>query len=238
MTPSGSNAKRATGTPAGLLVGLIMAVASAIIPNLGDSAVPDGAEPALVIVAQMEEPSTAELETLLSQLEVAPEGPREGYVREAFRHWVDADGDGCDTRKEVLIEESLIPATQEAGCSVSAGEWLSPYDATTYVAPGGLDIDHVVPLGEAWDSGASGWDSLRRQDYANDLDHPEALIAVSAASNRSKSDRDPAEWKPLSVAYWCQYATDWVTVKVAWGLSADTAEVQSLQEMLVTCESE
>jgi len=73
----------------------------------------------------------------------------EGYVREAFKHWVDADGDGCDTRKEVLIEESLIPATQEAGCSVSAGEWFSPYDATTFVAPGGLDIDHVVPLAEA-----------------------------------------------------------------------------------------
>ncbi len=239
MTPSGSNTKRATGNPAGLVVGLIMAVASAIIPNLdSDSPVPGGAQPALAITAEPEGPTTTEVEALLNQLELAPEGPREGYVREAFKHWVDADRDGCDTRKEVLIEESLIPATQEAGCLVSAGEWFSPYDATTFVAPGGLDIDHVVPLGEAWDSGASGWDSSRRQDYANDLDHPEALIAVSAASNRSKSDRDPAEWKPPNVGYWCQYVSDWVTVKVTWELSSDAAEVQALEEMLVTCEDE
>jgi hypothetical protein len=237
MTTSSSNARG--GNPTGLVVGLILAVASAIIPNLDSGSQVSGeAPPAQVRTAEApQEPTTVEVETLLSRLEVAPEGPREGYAREAFKHWVDADGDACDTREEVLIEESLVPATTaEVGCSVSAGEWFSAYDATIFVAPGGLDIDHMVPLGEAWDSGASVWDSFRRQDYANDLDDPQALIAVSASTNRSKSDRDPAEWKPPNVEYWCTYASNWVTVKVTWGLSADEAEVQALQEMLVTCE--
>jgi hypothetical protein len=238
MTPSGSNTDRTT-TPVGVLVGVVMAVASAIIPNLdsGDQ-VPAETPPAGTVTAEVpEEPTSTEVESLLAQLQVAPEGPREGYAREAFKHWVDGDGDGCDTREEILIEESLVPATTEAaGCSVTAGEWLSLYDTTTFTAPGGLDIDHMVPLGEAWDSGASEWDSTRREDYANDLSHPAALIAVSAGSNRSKSDRDPAEWQPPSVETWCQYASDWVTVKVAWELSADDAEVQALRELLVTCE--
>lgn len=241
MNSSASSTSRVGGNPTGVVIGLIMAVASAIIPNLeSDSPVPPGALSAGTVPAgETEEPTSTEVEALLRRLEVTAEGPREGYVREAFKHWVDADGDGCDSRQEVLIAESLVPATtEEAGCPVSAGEWSSPYDATTFAAPGGLDIDHMVPLGEAWDSGASEWDSSRREDYANDLDHPEALIAVSAASNRSKSDRDPAEWKPPNVGYWCQYASDWVTVKVAWELSADDAEVQALQELLVTCEGD
>jgi uncharacterized protein DUF1524 len=234
MTPSGSNTDRTT-TPVGVVVGVVMALASAIIPTLGNEA-PDETPPVAAVEA-LEAPTTTEVESLLDQLQVAPEGPREGYERDAFKHWVDADGDGCDTREEILIEESLVPATtEEAGCSVATGEWLSAYDATTFTAPGGLDIDHMVPLGEAWDSGASGWDSARREEYANDLSHPAALIAVSAGSNRSKSDGDPADWQPPSVEYWCRYASDWVTVKIAWDLSADQAEVEALKEMLFTCE--
>lgn len=236
MTPSGSTSQGSNVT--GVVIGLIMAAASALIPSLdSESAESTGSEPVSATGSLPPEiVTTTEAETLLAQLVIAPEGPRSGYTRDAFKHWVDADGDGCDTRKEVLIEESRIPASQEAGCFVSEGEWFSPYDATTFVAPGGLDIDHMVPLGEAWDSGAAGWDGLRRQEYANDLDRPETLIAVSASSNRSKSDRDPAEWKPGDVAYWCQYAFDWLRVKTVWGLAADDAEVQALQEMIVTCE--
>jgi uncharacterized protein DUF1524 len=239
VNASSSTTQHASGNPAGIVLGLIMAVASAIIPNLDSGSASEAPLTPAVAAEAPQEPTIAGVETLLSTLEVAAEGPREGYSREAFRHWVDADGDGCDTREEVLIEESLVPmTTEETGCTISAGEWFSPYDALSFVAPGGLDIDHVVPLGEAWDSGASEWDSARRQDYANDLEDPEALIAVSASSNRSKSDRDPAEWKPPSVEDWCRYASDWVTVKVEWGLSADEAEIQALQEMLITCTGE
>jgi hypothetical protein len=239
MTHSGSPA--ADRTPAGLVVGLIMAVASAIIPSLDSGRATTGtAQSALEVPDEGSEgPTTNEVEALLSQLEIAPEGSREGYTRVAFKHWVDADGDGCDTRQEVLIEESLLPATtQEGSCSVTAGEWVSPYDAMTFVAPGGLDIDHMVPLAEAWESGASEWESSRRQEYANDLSHQPALIAVSASTNRSKSDRDPAEWTPPNVESWCQYASDWITVKLTWNLSADAEEVQALEEILVTCQTE
>lgn len=238
MSVPNSTTPRAVGNPVGVVVGLVLALASAIIPNLDSSnPVPVGepSEP-LTAAEASQQPTVQKLESLLAQLTIAPERPREGYERELFKHWVDVDQDGCDTREEVLIEESLVPAmTEGSGCSVVSGEWFSPYDAMTFDAPGGLDIDHVVPLGEAWDSGASAWDSARRQDYANDLEDPEALIAVSAGSNRSKSDRDPGEWRPPSVDYWCTYVSDWVTVKVAWALSADEVEVQALGDMLATC---
>ena len=173
---------------------------------------------------------------MLDRLRVAPEASRAGYSRDLFRHWVDADGDRCDTREEVLIFESRTPAQVDPyGCKVLAGDWFSAYDGVTTDQPGDFDIDHVVALAEAWDSGAAGWDAARRQAFANDLDEPAALIAVTASSNRSKSDEDPAEWKPPRREAWCAFATDWTTVKVKWDLTADQAEVATLREMLKTC---
>src|SRR4029079_4450909 len=96
-------------------------------------------------------------------------------------------------------------------------------------------MDSVLRVLEACDAGAASWDAGRRQAYANDLDHPEALRAVSASSNRSKGDLDPGQWKPPRDAAWCEYATDWVTVKKAWDLTADQNEVDDLRVMLRTC---
>jgi hypothetical protein len=173
---------------------------------------------------------------VLAGLRVAPEGARAGYDRGLFNHWVDEDGDSCDTREEVLIAESRSRAQVDPyGCKVVAGDWFSAYDGLTFSDPSELDVDHVVALAEAWDSGASGWDASRRRAFANDLGHPEALVAVSASSNRSKSDLDPGQWKPTRDAAWCQYARDWVTVKKAWDLSADQNEVDDLKVMLRTC---
>ena len=173
---------------------------------------------------------------VLAGLRVAPEGNRTGYSRELFPHWVDADHNGCDTREEVLIAESRSKAQVDRyGCKVVAGDWYSLYDGLAFADPAELDIDHMVPLAEAWDSGASGWSTARRQAYANDLDHPQALRAVSAASNRSKGDLDPHQWKPTNEAAWCEYADDWVTVKKAWDLTADQDEVDDLKVMLRTC---
>ena len=174
---------------------------------------------------------------VLAGMRVAPEGARTGYNRDLFNHWVDEDGDGCDTREEVLIAESRSQAQIDPyGCKVVAGDWFSAYDGLTFSDPSELDIDHMVALAEAWDSGASGWDASRRRAFANDLGHPEALQAVSASSNRSKSDLDPGQWKPTRDAAWCQYARDWVTVKKAWDLSADQNEVDDLKVMLRTCD--
>lgn len=168
-------------------------------------------------------------------LRVAPEGPRAGYRRELFPHWGDAEGDGCNTREEVLIRQSASPAQVDPyGCRVLAGDWTSRYDGVHTTDPADLEIDHVVALAEAWDSGASGWTTARRRAFANDLDHPE-LLAVSSASNQAKSDSDPAQWQPSRAEGGCQYARDWIAVKRAWDLTADQAEADALRRLLATC---
>ena len=181
-------------------------------------------------------PAAAGPPAMVDRLRIGTEGPRTGYQHRLFRHWVDDDGDGCDTREEVLVAESVVPArTDPATCRVLSGSWTSVYDGVTTGDPGALDIDHVVALGEAWDSGASGWDATRRRAFANDLGEPVALIAVTAGANRSKNDRDPAEWRPPRPQAWCGFATAWVTVKLRWDLSADEPEAAALREMLAPC---
>ncbi|MFE7570672.1 HNH endonuclease family protein [Streptomyces sp. NPDC057539] len=160
---------------------------------------------------------------------------RDGYERNKFRHWVDADRDGCSTRAEVLKAEAVDAPQQAANCVLSGGRWYSPYDDVYFTAPGALDIDHLVPLAESWDSGASAWTAKEREAYANDLNEPRALIAVSAKSNRSKADQDPTTWQPPATGYRCQYATDWVAVKTRWGLSIDPAEQTALTDTLSQC---
>jgi len=92
----------------------------------------------------------------------------------------------------------------------------------------------VVPLSEAWDSGASKWTTAQRQAFANDVTRPQ-LVAVSASSNRSKGDRDPATWVPTRSAYVCTYVRAWVQVKYYYDLSVDSAEKTALQNDLSSC---
>jgi hypothetical protein len=179
----------------------------------------------------------AEVVTLtdaVQQLPLAAES-RAGYQRTSFKHWVDADRDSCSTRAEVLLDESRIPATVEAGCKVTAGEWFSYYDGVTVTAPGGLDIDHMVPLAEAWDSGASQWTAAEREAYANDLGSERSLVAVTAKTNRSKADQDPSTWLPPLADARCTYAADWVTTKLRWNLTADQPEVEALTTIAEAC---
>ncbi|MFF1516035.1 HNH endonuclease family protein [Streptomyces sp. NPDC058305] len=163
---------------------------------------------------------------------------REGYKRTNFKHWIDADRDGCSTRAEVLIDESRVQPTIEPGCKVTAGQWYSFYDGVTVTTPGGLDIDHIVPLAEAWDSGASAWTPERREAYANDLDAETSLVAVTARTNRSKADQDPAEWLPPLLDARCTYAADWVATKLRWKLAVDDRERAALAEIAAECGQE
>ena len=158
-----------------------------------------------------------------------------GYDRDLFRHWVDADSDGCDARKEVLIQESLTQVGLGERCKVEVGSWLSLYDNQLITDSSKLDIDHMIPLKEAWDSDADKWSAARRQAFANDLDLPQALIAVSAGSNRSKSAGDPADWLPTNQSYICQYIQDWMIVKVKWELSVDQREFNTLSNVATRC---
>ncbi len=173
----------------------------------------------------------------LAQLRVldgSPSAP--GYSRDLFPTWLDLDGNGCDAREDTLVAESLVPAeVADSGCAVLDGRWLSIYDGVEITESSDLDVDHLVPLAEAWRSGASGWETPRRAAFANDLSFPHHLIAVTARSNRSKSDSPPNEWRPPDEDSWCRYATAWVTIKVAWSLSATSAERDALGQMLDTC---
>ncbi len=170
----------------------------------------------------------------LATLTVADES-REGYERTKFKHWVDADRDGCHTRSEVLLEEAVTPPEQGARCTLTGGRWYSPYDDRYIEGPRTIDIDHYVPLAESWDSGASAWTPAEREAYANDLDDKRSLIAVTATSNRSKADQDPATWMPPAAGYHCAYATTWVTVKTRWKLAIDPAEATALTSTLNEC---
>jgi hypothetical protein len=158
-----------------------------------------------------------------------------GYDRNLFADWYDADHNGCNTRKEVLIAESLDPVQIGSGCSISGGRWFSIYDNIETTDSSKFDIDHMVPLSEAWGSGAWNWNADQRKHYANDLDQPFFLIAVTASSNRSKSDRDPAEWMPPNSAYHCTYVRIWIEIKRAWDLSVDQAEHDYLARKLASC---
>nr|WP_245726859.1 HNH endonuclease family protein [Streptomyces longwoodensis] len=192
------------------------------------------AAPAYPALREPGQTLTAPVRDVLAHLPIAQEN-RTGYQRTAFKHWVDADRDGCNTRAEVLKAEAVVAPEQGARCALSGGEWYSPYDDRYINGPSGLDIDHLVPLAEAWDSGASAWSPAEREAYANDLGDDRALIAVSAASNRSKADQDPSTWLPPAAGYRCQYATDWIADKTRWGLSIDITEHGTLADALAGC---
>ncbi len=135
----------------------------------------------------------------------------------------------------MLIEEAITAPEHGANCALTDGSWYSPYDDAYFAQTHALDIDHLVPLAEAWDSGASAWTRVERQAYANDLDDARTLIAVSAASNRSKADQGPTTWQPPATGYRCSYATDWVAIKTRWSLAVDPAEQAAISDILDTC---
>ena len=181
--------------------------------------------------------SNQSFEQIIAGLAIQPEVVG-GYDRDLFRHWIDANGNGCDTRREVLIAESVTPVTVGARCSISGGTWVSAYDGVTTTDPSKFDVDHFVPLAEAWRSGAHAWDSTTRRNFANDLGYEMSLIAVSASSNRSKSDRDPSRWMPPSASFKCEYVYSWIQVKLRWKLTVDNAEATALRNNWSGCSVE
>ncbi|WP_328457516.1 HNH endonuclease family protein [Streptomyces sp. NBC_00386] len=191
-----------------------------------------------VAAAQAHDPTrVGSVRELIAELPVAGE-VRTGYERSKFRHWIDADKDGCNTRMEVLKAEAVEAPTQGVNCTLSDGQWFSYYDDALMNGASGLDIDHMVPLAESWDSGAYDWTSERRQAYANDLGWSRSLVAVTARTNRQKADQDPSTWMPPATDAQCHYVADWVSVKTRWQLSVDPAELQALQQTVTACPDE
>jgi hypothetical protein len=168
----------------------------------------------------------------LAFIPVVNEHP-DGYDRDSFGYPADPDGDGCNTRAEVLIRESLSPAQVDpGGCTVVAGDWYSPYDDRTWSDPAELEIDHVVALKEAHDSGAWAWAPERRAALSNDLEDARSLRPVTAPVNQAKGNADPSNWLPPNEAYHCTYVADWVAIKARWGLSMDQSEHGRIRRLL------
>jgi hypothetical protein len=194
----------------------------------------------LAVVTDVAAPAPAEaavvkkrLVKMARDLKVARE-VRRGYDRAKFSHWIDADGDRCNARYEVLIQEARVKPTVGSNCSLSGGRWFSYYDAQRTADPSSFDVDHMVPLAEAWDSGARRWNANTRKRFANDLHDKRSLVAVTASSNRSKSDRDPAEWLPRKAAR-CRYVREYVAVKTRWRLTVDRPEKRALLRVSRDC---
>jgi hypothetical protein len=173
-----------------------------------------------------------EVSAELDALTVAGWAAMTGYSRSRFPHW-ESQGEGCDTRDRVLQRDGRDVVTAD-DCKIESGEWFSVYDGESFADPSEVDIDHVVPLANAWRTGAATWTDERREAFANDLTRPQ-LIAVSASSNRSKGDQDPSQWRPPRQEYWCSYARSWITVKAYWELSVTADEKAALAQMLGTC---
>ena len=165
-------------------------------------------------------------------LTIAPD-QLSGYERTLFKHWIDADKDKCDTRKEVLIQEAVSIPKLSSGCVFNGGKWISAYDGLATTDYSTLDIDHMVPLSEAWRSGAWKWSPAQREAFANDLTDPRALVAVTASLNRQKSDQDPSTWLPPIDK--CTYVSNWIAIKVRYSLTVDTAEANALTTLVASC---
>ncbi|MBH1937968.1 HNH endonuclease [Streptomyces sp. AV19] len=165
-------------------------------------------------------------------LTVQAEGSLDGYSRTQFPHWITQHG-ACNTR-EVVLQRDGQDIEQDEKCAAVSGTWKSPYDGATWEDASDIDIDHVVPLAEAWRSGANKWTKADRQKFANDLSRSQ-LIAVTDRVNQAKGDKDPAKWMPPLKGYACTYARMWVTVKHDYKLSADTAEKDKLVDILAGC---
>ncbi len=193
-------------------------------------------------VARNAEALTA-AQTKLSELAVKPAGTMTGYSRDKFPHWSDAQENGwvlpagtpdpasCDARDAALIRDGRGAEKTGRYCTVISGTWVDPYGGVTYTNPSDIDIDHVVPLANAWRSGAS-WTTAKRESFAN---RPLDVLAVEDDLNASKGDKGPEAWKPPRTSYHCTYATKWVNIKHYWKLSVTSAEKGALSEMLSTC---
>jgi hypothetical protein len=191
-------------------------------------------------------PSASRAARELTRLVVRPR-PRgtRGYVRDEFgSDWIDTDHNGCNQRDDVLLRDAVPGSTtvgRQGACDhdVLAGTWHDPYTGRTLTfvdlkdprQAEAVQIDHVVPLAEAWVSGAAGWPRDRRELFANDL---RELLAVDGPTNMSKGDGDPAAWRPRK-GYQCTYARRWIAVKTRWRLAVDPAEVAALRDMLGYC---
>ena len=181
--------------------------------------------------------ATTDALTALNKLEVKGRAPKTGYTRSQFPHWSDPDRNGCDARNDIL-KRDLTDITYKAGtrdCKVIAGQLLDPFSgkvitfSPTKVV---IDIDHVVALSNAWQTGAAYFDKAVRTQIAND---PLNLLAVDSKLNRQKGDGDAATWLPPNKSFRCEYVAKQIAVKTKYKLWVTSTEKEAIIRVLSVC---
>lgn len=184
------------------------------------------------------DPPTGDAATALAALPVKGRAPQTGYSRDAFgQRWADVDRDGCDQRNQVLARD-LGGISRRGRCVVLTGTLHDPYTGREIAFVRGNDtsddvqIDHVVALSGAWQTGAQGLGAATREQFAND---PLNLLAVDGRTNQAKGDADAASWLPPNKAYRCAYVARQVAVKAKYRLWVTAAERDAVARMLGSC---
>jgi hypothetical protein len=177
---------------------------------------------------------------IIETLAVKGRAAKTGYDRSSFSHWRDPDRNGCDARNDILRRDlnNLVIKSDSNGCKVLGGVLADPYSGKNidFVFGASLvDIDHVVALSNAWQTGAFQFTSEIRLQFAND---PLNLLAVSASLNRQKGDGDAATWLPPTKSYRCQYVARQIAVKKKYGLWITKPEKVAMSTLLAKCPKE
>lgn len=169
----------------------------------------------------------------LRKLKVKGRAPSTGYSRSMFGSaWKDVDGNGCDTRNDVLQRDFTGEILAAGGCTVLGGEWTDPYSGVHFVfdhRPSEIDGDHVVALSDAWQKGAQQWSQAKRERFAND---PLNVVMTTASLNRQKGDGDAATWLPPLKKYRCAYVARQIAVKRKYGVWVTRAERAAMRAVL------
>jgi len=188
---------------------------------------------AAVAVNVKKERATVIIETLA----VKGRAAKTGYDRSSFSHWRDPDRNGCDARNDILRRDliNLVIKSDSNGCKVLGGVLADPYSGKNIEFIFGaslIDIDHVVALSNAWQTGAFQFTDEMRLQFAND---PLNLLAVSASLNRQKGDGDAATWLPPTKSYRCQYVARQIAVKKKYNLWLTKPEKVEMLNLLSKC---
>lgn len=199
-------------------------------PNPGDGSdpTPKPSEGPIVITDEQLKNFT----TMLNKIPIKPEATVP-YDRSQWKHWSDLDKNRCNTREDILLSSGKdIKLDALDKCKAISGIWISVYDGKKFTNPSELDIDHVIPLGYAAKHGGQDWTPAKKEIFANDISQ---LLAVSANSNRSKSDKGPGNYMPSKVDYWCSYAQKWIVTTSKYGIWIENTDKSKLTEALGTC---
>jgi len=175
--------------------------------------------------------------TLLNTLEVKGRAPKTGYSRAQFPHWSDLDRNGCDSRNEILKRDltQIVFKVGTKDCKVLSGVLQDPFSNKVLnftTAKSVVDIDHLVALSNAWQTGAAYFDKNIRTQIAND---PINLLAVDAKLNRQKGDGDAATWLPPNKSFRCEYVSRQIAVKAKYSLWVTDAEKAAIVRVLSNC---